>query len=266
MDEKKRSTVIPVGKYKFYMDGYLQSNLTKVKALVKNDWDFIFVVDGMEGGGKSTITIQLALYLNPNFTVENIAFTSEEFEEKILKANKFDVIVYDEAITGLYSREAMKYINTTLTKLLAQIRQKNLFVFILIPSFFDLDKYVSMWRGRGLFHIYTDDYKRGYFTFFNYDKKKTLYTLGKKYYNYNMVKPSFKGRFVSFNPFDKEYRKLKLKAIDKRQGQTIDPLLQRNRLMHHVWTKHGVQQKEMADIIGISQSAVAHACKQFKKE
>ena len=141
--------------FNYYMDGYLKPNLDSIKKLVKKDWDFVFIVDGMEGGGKSTFALQIALYLDPTLNLDRVVFDSEEFEKAVLKAEKYQSIIYDEAITGLYSREAMQYINTTLTKLLAQIRQKNLFIFVILPSFFDLDKYVSMWRARGLFNIYT---------------------------------------------------------------------------------------------------------------
>lgn len=256
----KKSTVIQVGNYKFYMDGYLQSNLDEVKKVVKKDWDFVFIVDGMEGGGKSTLAIQVALYVDNSFCLDRIVFDSESFEKAVLKAEKYQAVIYDEAITGLYSREAMQYINTTLTKLLAQIRQKNLFIFVIMPSFFDLDKYVSMWRARGLFHIYTKDFQRGYFGFYDYQTKKDLFILGKKYYNYNFKKPTFKGRYVSFNPFEREYRKLKIKAIDKRQEQSINPFYQRDKLILAMWKDYGIKQKDIAKIAGIHQSLVTYIC------
>lgn len=255
-----KSTAIQVGQYKFYMDGYVQSNLTEIKRLVKKDWDFVFIIDGMEGGGKSTFAIQLAIYLDNDFNLSRVVFDSEAFEKAVLKAEKYQAIIYDEAITGLYSREAMQYINTTLTKLLAQIRQKNLFIFVILPSFFDLDKYVAMWRARGLFHIYTKDFSRGYFTFYDYSTKKDLYIVGKKYYNYNMKTPTFKGRYTSFNPFEKEYRKLKTESIEKRQTQSINPFYQRDKLIQAMWRDYGVKQREIAKIVGMNQSMITYIC------
>ena len=246
--------------FNYYMDGYLKPNLDSIKKLVKKDWDFVFIVDGMEGGGKSTFALQIALYLDPTLNLDRVVFDSEEFEKAVLKAEKYQSIIYDEAITGLYSREAMQYINTTLTKLLAQIRQKNLFIFVILPSFFDLDKYVSMWRARGLFNIYTKNFQRGYFAFYDYATKRDLYILGKKYYNYHMKKPTFKGRYTKFNPFDKEYRKKKLKSIEKRQDQQINPFFQRDRLIRAMYNQFGIKQTDIAKCAGVTRQAITFIC------
>lgn len=255
---EKKSNIVEVGGHKYYMDGYLSNNLTEIKRIIKKDWDFLFVVDGMEGGGKSTLAIQAALFLDPTFCMDRIVFDAEEFERAVLKAGKYQAIVYDEAITGLYSREAMQYINTALTKLLAQIRQKNLFIFILIPSFYDIDKYVAMWRSRGLFHIYTKNFERGYFAFFDYEKKKDLYIVGKKYYNYKVERPSFRGRYTKYNPFEGEYRAKKLKIIEKRSHQEINPLYQRDRLIVALYYDVGMSQVEIGKLAGVSKTTIQY--------
>lgn len=36
----------------YYMDGYLYENLVTAKEKVQDDWDFLFVIDGLERGGK----------------------------------------------------------------------------------------------------------------------------------------------------------------------------------------------------------------------
>jgi len=111
----------------------------------------------------------------------------------------------------------MSDINKTLVSMLAEIRQKNLFVFIVMPTFFDLDKYAAIWRSRGLIHVYTDKgYGRGYFAYYNKDKKKTLYILGKKFYDYKKPTPSFRGRFTNYYVVDEaEYRNRKLIALSR---------------------------------------------------
>jgi len=247
---------VNVGKHCYYMDGYLKSNLDSIRKIVKKDWDFVFCVDGMEGGGKSTFAIQMALYLDPTLTLDRIVFDAEDFENKIINAEKFSAVVYDEAITGLYSREAMQYINMTLTKLLAQIRQKNLFIFVIIPTYFDLDRYVAMWRSRGLFHIYTKNFNRGYFTFYDHERKKNLYAIGKKFYNYHMQKPTFRGRYTEYNPFIKEYRIKKFNSLKDRADQQTNTMVQRNRLINYLHLEMGVTQTETGRIAGVSQSTV----------
>jgi len=248
--------MVKVNNFEYYLDGYLKSNLDAILKIVKKDWDFVFCLDGMEGGGKSTFAIQMALYLDPTLTLDRIVFDAQDFEKEVINAKKYQAVIYDEAITGLYSREAMQHINTTLTKLLAQIRQKNLFIFVIIPTFFDLDKYVAMWRSRGLFHIYTKDFNRGYFVFYDHEKKKNLYAKGKKFYNYHLQKPNFKGRYTKYNPFLKAYQKKKFQSLKDRLNHQTNTMLQRNRLISHVHLEGGLSQREIAHIVGVSQSTI----------
>lgn len=207
-----------------YLDGYLKTNLDTAKKVIKKDWDMIFVVDGAEGSGKSVLTMQIAHYCDPTFNIDRVVFTPKDLREAIINSERYQSVVYDEAYTGLSSRATMSLINRTLISMLAEIRQKNLFVFVVMPCFFDLDKYVALWRSRVLVHVYVSkDFQRGFLAFYNVDKKKYLYMKGKKYYNYNDPKPNFIGRFTNFYVVDEiEYRKKKkdsLIAREKKQSE-----------------------------------------------
>lgn len=210
--------MVTIGDQEFSMDGYLCENYDIGKKAVKQDWDMTFVVDGGEGSGKSVCAMQGALYCDPTFNIKRIAFTPQQFKSMILGAEKYQAIVYDEAYTGLSSRSAMSMINRTLISMLAEIRQKNLFIFVVMPCFFDLDKYVALWRSRALIHVYTGEgFQRGFFAFYNIDKKKELYCLGKKLYNYSKPFPNFRGRFVNHYTVDPvEYKKMKLDALNEK--------------------------------------------------
>jgi hypothetical protein len=214
----------------YYMDGYLKTAYDRAKDIIKEDWDFVFLIDGSEGGGKSVIAQQGATYCDPTFNIERITFTPEEFKNAIIGASKYQSVVYDEAYTGLSSRGAMTDINRTLVSMLAEIRQKNLFVFIVMPTFFDLDRYAAIWRSRALIHVYTDDdFKRGYFAFFNVDRKKSLYLLGKKLYSYGTPKANFIGRFTNHYTVDEvAYRKKKLDSLTARKKENTTALEKKN--------------------------------------
>ena len=202
--------------HEYYMDGILKENLDTAKDKIKADWDMVFVYDGMEGSGKSVKAMQDAFYCNPEPDLINrYCFTANQFRQAILTAKKYQAVVYDEAHAGLNARAAMSYINRALVSMLTEIRQKNLFVFIILPTFFDLDRYVALWRSRALIHIYTKgNFERGYFAFYNSQRKKDLYMLGKKLYSYRTPKPNFIGRFTNQYPLDEaEYRKLKRAAL-----------------------------------------------------
>jgi len=181
----------------------------------------VFVVDGAEGSGKSVMAQQAACCCDPSFNIDRIVFTPYSFRKVVIAAKQYQAIVYDEAYTGLSSRATMSLINRTLVSMLAEIRQKNLFVFVVMPTFFDLDKYVALWRSRALIHIYTgNNFQRGFFAFFNIDRKKILYVGGKKFYSYGVTKANFIGRFTNHYVVDeKEYRKKKKESLIKREKQ-----------------------------------------------
>ena len=65
--------------------------------------------------------------------------------------------------------------------------------------------------------MYTDkDYTRGRFAYYNKERKKNLYILGKKFYDYRKPKPNFRGRFTNYYVVDEQqYRLKKLKALSE---------------------------------------------------
>lgn len=253
------------------MDGYLKSNLDIANQVVKKDWDMVFAVDGMEGAGKSVIAQQMAYYNDSTLNIDRICFTPEEFKAAIRKAEKFQAIIYDESYTGLSARATMSQINKSLVSVLAQIRQKQLFVYIVMPTFFDLDKYVALWRSRALIHVYTSgNFERGYFAFYNYERKKDLYVHGKKFYNYNMPKPNFRGRFTNGYMVDEqEYREKKLKAeevSEQEEENTFDKQLFNKLLFTRLQQPEITITKEMkAKILGVSRGTYYNWQEEFSK-
>ena len=225
--------------HEYYMDGYMKENLDLAKKVIKDDWDMVFIYDGMEGSGKSVKAMQDAFYCDPDLNLlDRYAFTPTEFKRAVLSAKKYQAVVYDEAHSGLNARAAMTTINRTLVSMLTEIRQKNLFVFVILPTFFDLDRYVALWRSRALIHIYTaQNMQRGYFSFYNANNKKMLYIKGKKLYKYGVQKPNFIGRFSSHYPLDEaEYRRRKLAALQGRDNMPDNPEVEQM-MYDYLWGK-----------------------------
>ena len=243
----------------YYLNGFLKDNLDHAKKVIKSDWDMCILVDGMEGGGKSVLTQQIAYYCDPTLTVERICFTPEEFKNAILSTKKYQAVVYDEAYTGLSSRATMSKVNKALVSMLAEIRQKNLFVFIVMPTFFDLDKYVALWRSRALLHVYTGDkFERGRFCFYNVDRKKELYVNGKKFYSYYRPKPNFRGSFVNYYTVDKEaYRQKKYDSLKAREDD--EPEVQKDKLKDAMirMELEGLTRSKIARFMGLSQGRIS---------
>lgn len=177
-----------------------------------------FVANGIvvHNSGKSVLAQQIAAYLDPSFNMDRMVLTANDFIKGVKESPKLSAVVYDEAYTGLSSRETMTLTNRTITKMLAEVRQKQLALIICAPSFFDMDKYVALWRSRCLIHVYTGTrlQDRGFFTFYGNTKKKELYLSGKKLYSYKEVKADFFGRFTNTYVLDEQaYRAKKLAAL-----------------------------------------------------
>ncbi len=206
----------------YYMDDGLAKHIDNgiVPALEKNDKDYLIVIDGEEGAGKSTLAFQIGKKVDPTLDLSRIVFDPDSFREAIYKAKKGQCVIYDEAFTGLSSRAALSGINRSLVSLMMQMRQKNLCIILVLPTFFLLDKYPALFRTKILIHVYENKGIRGYYRIYSRKKKKLLFLYGKKDYSYpRNIRTRIKGRFygvfaIGDKECEKKYRKKKAKALE----------------------------------------------------
>lgn len=201
----------------YHIDKKLQTRWDKLRGglLEKQDEDRVYIVDGRERTGKSVFTLQQAKYLNPEFSVEDVCFTPEEFLNKIRTAPKGSVIVFDEAFRGLSSKGTQSKVNKKLVQAMMEMGQRNLVVFIVLPTFFLLELYAAVLRSHALFHIYKDSKGKRAFRIYNYQKKSLLYRVGKKKgLSYAFPKVIIRGRFFGTYGIDEQsYRDKKAKSL-----------------------------------------------------
>lgn len=270
-----KMVVVKKGEEEFYVDAWLAKSLDQVHDRVhEKDEDYFFAVDGEEGSGKSVFTMQLAKYVDPGFCLDRVCFTAQEFEQTILKAKKGEAIVFDEAFRGLSSRGALTEVNKLLIALMMECRQKNLFVFVVMPTMFLLDKYVALWRAKGLFHVYRQKHKRGFWSFYNKKNKKLLYLKGKTNYSYSAPKVKRTGRFTNKYVIDEdEYRKKKRAAFREtgRETRADNYLTQRNLLLWIMNRMKGVTTVEISRLckekgVKLAQNTISEAIKPLDKK
>lgn len=230
-----------------------QLDIVKKRVLTK-DMDWVLVIDGEEGVGKSVLAQQIAKYLDPNFNIDNITFNSDDFLKKVKdrKIKKGTAIILDEAFSAASSRSSLSEVNRAMIGVTTEMRQRNLFVILCIPTFFDLDRHYALWRCRALFHVYfsAEDDRR--YVIFSKEEKKLLYLNGKKTYSYSKPHSSFPPfKFSNFYTVDEtEYRKKKAEAFSKRtvSNQARKWLLQRNAYIKYLLLNLGISSKDVADI------------------
>lgn len=230
-----------------------QLEIVKKRVLTK-DRDFVLVIDGEEGSGKSVLAMQIAKFLDPEFNLEKITFTSEDFLKVIKdpKTKRGTCVLLDEAFAAANSRASLTEVNRAMIGVATEMRQKNLFVILCIPSFFDLDRYFALWRCRSLFHVYfTPDEDRRY-VIFPKDYKKLLYLTGKKTYSYTSpYSPYPPFAFPNYYVVDEtEYRFKKAQAFKKRtvSNQARTWLIQRNSYIKYILQTLGIAEQDIAKI------------------
>lgn len=177
-------------------DSVLASNLNHLIDMVKAKFDGVLVIDGMEGSGKSELGKQICLYVDPKFSDKRVIYESEQFYEVLEESPPDSAILWDEFVLAGLSTEALTKMQEDLIKKFTLIRKKNLFIVLVIPYIFLLRKYFAMGRTRCLVHVYSRGKNRGYFKFYDYDKKKWIYNYGHKTWLYSpKVTPNFTGTF-----------------------------------------------------------------------
>ena len=247
-----------LNKSEYYISPQIKQELDKGKDKVLNyDQDRFYIVDGNEGLGKSTLALQLACYVDPTFTVENVVFSGEQLEQKIRTLPPHSAIVFDEAFNGLSSKGALSKENKRMIKLLMECRQKNMFFFIVLPSFFMLEKYVAIFRSRALFHVFESRKynNRRFYTAYNRVNKKRLYLLGKSLLDYSKPRVSFTHQFFKKVPKQIDYKAyLKKKHdsfmnVDKLDDQESKQTKQRNYLIKLLIDKHDYSQQKISDYL-----------------
>jgi hypothetical protein len=184
----------------------LPAYLDKIRKRIKfYDYDSFIVVCGHERYGKSTFAAQLGDYISEGkLTNAQICEDISSFLDALKNSHKGEVIIFDEAGTNLFSREAMTSMNRILVKAFMISGLKNVCIILCLPSFFLLDSYIRNHRINLLFYIP----KRGKFKVYSARRAKLISILGSKTKTMNVTKANLKGWFLKQYPerLEKEFR------------------------------------------------------------
>jgi len=200
----------------FYLENSLKENLDILLDGLKQDDDFLIVIDGPEGAGKSILAQQIGFYcakrLGTPFTIENIHFQLNDYIDFSIEKPEYTVLVLDEARKILNRKSATTLEVKKFTNYISECRNKRQVHIICLPAYHDLDKYVALWRMKALIHLkkyfvesnkFDSGYelKRGkYVAFFNMKNVQYWYD---KPYNYPTTF-DLRGEFKNVDVIDKE--------------------------------------------------------------
>lgn len=242
-----------------YIDGTTHNNLLSARKNAKQyNGDLVIVVDGEEGSGKSTLARQIAKFLDPDFTEDSILYSSEECIQAHYKGEHWQSLVLDESKEDLDRKSTMSRKNKRFMNFLSQSRILHKFLIVVLPSVYDLDKYVAEHRAKMLFHCYKHRGRTpGYYTFFGKRGIKKLFMFGQKYRSYP-VKASFTARFTKAEVVDLErYNSMKLAAAKKFNSDNNEPILSYQEIRREFIKANLSKKDELKEKWGLTNEALA---------
>jgi len=190
-----------------YIDEAYYENLKVLAEVITKDMTFMAIVSSSTlevGTGKSVFVqqsgeawIHLVNTIHglnlPNLNMTNIVFKPKDIIKRAFEVPRYSVLIVDEWEDAHYWSE----LGITLRQFFRKCRKLNLFMICIIPDWFQLPKGYAI--SRSVFAIdvkFEGEFERGYFSFYNFERKKDLYINGKKMYNYKASAPNFSGRFT----------------------------------------------------------------------
>jgi len=264
----------------FFLDPMLKSNLDILLKAITKDNDFVLLVSGsgQVRVGKSVLAMQVGAYLTDainkaegignTFTTDNFVFRGTELVKKAKDLPKYSCLVYDEAGADLLGRKVMHQATQSVLDFFRECGQLNLFLIIVLPDFFDLPKGIAITRSTFLLDVdYAEKFNRGRFRLYGPRNKKMLYLIGKRYLDYDAVKPDYpNGSFTNFYPIDESrYRDLKLSALTGRKIEELNrqnlkelkAISQRNAFAYYVIDVLKMKQRQVAIAINERDETIA---------
>jgi len=106
--------------------------------IYKEDSMTLGILWGDVGSGKSIRAMQGGYVVDHSLSLTRVCFNKEEFIRGVVNSRKQSVIG-DEGIALFFSRGSMTKEGRLMAELMAQIRQKNLFVLICVPELLSVD-------------------------------------------------------------------------------------------------------------------------------
>jgi len=130
---------------------FLAMHIKKRLQNLNRNW--LAVIVGETGSGKSFAALKLGQLIDPEFNITKVVFSPREFMELLNSGllRKGDCIVFDEAGVGMPAREWYSISNKSINYIAQTFRHDNLAVIFTVPNFDYIDSQL-----RKLFHTYIE--------------------------------------------------------------------------------------------------------------
>lgn len=256
----------------FHLDEYMTKNLDEIKKRVeKGNWDSKIIIAGYSGVGKSHTVQFFARYLCEWFDSSYYCFTINEFKEKATNCPEHSAVILDESFDSMNSKASLSKEFQKVISFLQIIRQKHLYIFLLLPNFFDLSKSVALYNSNLLVVCYTTDSgQRGRYAVFDRDAKKNLYIRGLKMMDYGKENPNFRGQvpakcIIDWEDYERRKANHLKEQIKKEEHEKKSrPIIERDKLLSYNKEILGLSVERLNEITAMPPTTIYDALRRYK--
>jgi len=114
--------------------------ITYIKSRIKQKLNFMAIAEGQTGVGKSWAMLSMAHMIDPEFTVEQVAFSFRDvmniIVDPVFQKKKWKVILFDEAQTDINNRTWQSLSNKLMLYLTSTFRHQNI-IFLMTSPYSD---------------------------------------------------------------------------------------------------------------------------------
>lgn len=235
-------------------------------------FDSLVMITGNERCGKSTIALQLARRIDPDFPLSRVCFKIADFSKMINESPDGSVIVFDESGFDMFNQEWWADFQQELIKKLLVIGVKQLILLLCVPHRKELNKKLRERRVAFWLNVFTkgDRYTRGFCTFrrgIGNEWEEETYWEGLAAFRFAPMTGEF---------WDK-YSEAKRGFVNEVSAGSYQPgsggrntkaMDQRNKAVIKLWKgdkdRKRMTQLEIADYLEMSQSAVSDIINKHK--
>jgi hypothetical protein len=250
-----------------YMDGYYYENLKILAEKIVDDMTFMGVVFSSTlevGTGKSVFITQTGeawselikkLHgIDVPFNLTNVVWKPEDLIERSFVVPKYSCIILDEWEDAHYWSK----LGTTLRQFFRKCRQLNLLILVVIPNWFQMPMNYAVSRSTFAVDVrFENNFERGFFRFYNFKAKRELYIKGKKWHNYNCVKPTFYGRFPNgYGVDEKKYREEKLKDMMEYNTDDLKEMNPKKKMFLEIKDNFNFNNTQWAKYLGVCRKTI----------
>lgn len=237
--------------------GTLWPILETCRHKLKDKHHNVITISGRVGTGKSEFSFQIAKYLDPKFTLDNVYWNTDDLIAAAASSDNIKprgtVFIFDEAREGTQSINAMSETNRKMGLFLDTIRSRGYHIILTQPSPWSFQKGIFVYASDLHFHIEKKGnqkfieaiarvgpdgdldgirekpFERGYVRVYDADQKLKLYIDGKKLENLNVASSTMftfekSQGLIDWDEYDRR-KNLAVAAMNNKFNEEAKPLV-----------------------------------------